>query len=475
MKKIFKISFVLAVAMTVFSCESFLDQQPASSISDEKAISNYNSALYALNGVYDALQSYNYYGRDFLVFGDCFTDNIIISPNNSNRFIAEGQWTITATTADLETFWTAAYKANMRANKILALIDNIDATDAQKASIKGQCLALRALIHFDLVRFFAQTFNGNESALGVPYIDRVIIYEKPARETVSDVYTKIITDLTESITLLTTGSALVTPPYNVTNWSAKALLAKVYMAQLNYTSALPVLQDIITNSGYTPLSAANYVAAWGKDHSTTAKNEFMFSINFKPDDYAATNCLGYIYLQTGYGDLRVPSSVSNLFTSTDLRKSLFIAGTGTSVGWNFNGKYPGKSGTTALADSPVIRLSDVYLMYAEANAGKTTPDITTAITYLDLIRKRADASAASTSSTISASDLLNAIFLERRKEFLYEGQYLFDLKRLKKTINSAYKSDNTLYTTITYPNLKLAMPIPQKEVDANPNMVQNQY
>lgn len=475
MKKIFKISFVLAAAMSVLSCESFLDQQPASSISDSKAISNYNSAVYALNGVYDALQSTSYYGREFVVFGDAFTDNIIISPNNSNRFIAEGQWSVTATTADLQNFWAAAYVANMRANKILALVDNIDATDIQKAAIKGQCLAIRAMVHFDLVRFFAQTFNGNESALGVPYVDKVLVYEKPARETVSVVYQKVIADLTESITLLTTGNSLITPPYNVTNWAAKALLAKVYMTQLNYASALPILQDIITNSGYTPLSTANYVAAWGKDHSTTPKNEFMFSINFNPTDYGATNCLGYIYLQTGYGDLRVPVAVQNLYTSTDVRKSLFIAGTGTQAGWMFNGKYPDKAGTTALSDTPVIRLSDLYLMYAEANAGKTTPDINTAITYLDLVRKRADASAPSTSPTISASDLLDAIALERRKELAYEGQYLFDLKRLKKSINSALKSDNTLYTTINYPNLKLAMPIPQAEIDANPNMVQNQY
>jgi len=473
MKKIFKITGVLAVAISILSCTEFLDQQPASSISDTKAISNYPSAVYALNGVYDGLQNTYYYGRDYVVYGDCFTDNIIISPNNSNRFIAEGQWSITATTANMGYFWSTAYTALMRANKILALVDNIDATDVQKAAIKGQCLAIRALVHFDLVKFFAQTYNGNQTALGVPYIDKVIVYEKPARETVSAVYTKIIADLTAAITNLTTGSALVTGPYFINSWAAKALLAKVYMAQLDYDKALPVLDDIVKNSGYSPLSAANYVAAWGKDHSSVAKNEFLFSLNFNPTDYGATNCLGYIYLQTGYGDLRVPVGVVSLFTATDIRKGLFIAGTGTSAGWTFNGKFPGKAGTTALSDTPVIRLSDVYLMYAEANASKSVYN--TAITYLDLIRLRADATAAITPQTITPAALLDAIALERRKELLYEGQYLFDLKRLKKPINSALRSDNVLYTTIPYPSLKLAMPIPQAEIDANSNMVQNQY
>lgn len=473
MKNILKITGVLAVVFSSLSCEKFLDQQPASSISDSKAISNYNSALYALNGVYDGLQNTYYYGRDFVVYGDCFTDNTIISPNNSNRFIAEGQWSVTANTADMNYFWSRAYTAIMRANKILALIDNIEASDVQKASIKGQALALRALAHFDLVRFYAQTYSGNENSLGIPYLDKIIVYEKPAREKVSEVYTKIIADLTSAITNLSTGASLITGPYYINQWAAKAILAKVYMTQLDYDKALPVLDDIVKNSGYSLLSSANYVAAWGKDNNALANNEFLFSVNFKPDDYGATNCLGYIYLQTGYGDLRVPASVVSLFTSTDIRKSLFIGGTGTSVGWTFCGKYPGKAGTTALSDTPVMRLSDVYLMYAEANAAKNV--LTTAITYLDLIRKRADASAASTSPTISQASLLDAIFLERRKELLYEGHYLFDLKRLKKTINSAYKSDNTLYTTITYPSLKLAMPIPQAEIDANSNMVQNQY
>jgi SusD family. len=198
----------------------------------------------------------------------------------------------------------------------------------------------------------------------------------------------------------------------------------------------------------------------------------MFAIRNLPDDYNATNCLGYIFLQSGYGDLRAPDSMIDLYSSTDIRREvLFTAGTGTQEGWTFINKYPGRDGVRALSDTPVLRLSDIYLLYAEtqANLGNTTD----AITYLDKIRQRADASAEATPSTISQADLIDTILLERRKELAYEGHYFFDLKRLRMDISSAYRSDNTMYTTIEFPSYKLAMPIPQDELDANDNMEPN--
>ncbi len=485
-----KITAGIAIMSVLSSCNSFLDTDPYTSIPDTKAITNYSSAFYALTGTYNTLQSTNYYGRDFVVFGDAATENIIVSPNNSNRFIAQAQWSITPTSGDMQSFWSKTYEAIYQANKIIEAVDNIDATDVQKAAVKAQALTIRALGHFDLVRYFAQSYKGNETLMGVPYMKTTNNYDKPARNTVKEVYDFIIADLNDAVSNFNTvinspgsggdksglaGTGLNTStaaPYFISSWATKGILARVYMNQQNYTAANGVLSDIINNSGYTPLTAANYVDAWSRSYNNAKNVEFIFAIRNLPDDYGATNCLGYIYIQSGYGDLRVPASMQSIYGAKDIRRTLlFKPGTASQSGWTFVNKYSGRDGVLGLSDIPVLRLSDIYLMYAEAQANAGS--VPEAIKYLDKIRMRADATATATPETISKNDLLDLIFLERRKELAYEGHYLFDLKRLQKTINSGYRSDNVLYAVITYPNDILAMPIPQSELDANNNMIQN--
>lgn len=465
----------LLLLASVVSCNKFLSKDPYNQVDDSKAIYNYSSAKYALYGTYNSLQSYMYYGRNQIVAGDVATENGIISPNNSNRFIAQAQWSVTAATADVRDFWSKAYEAINQSNKILEAVAGLDMTEAEKATITAQALTLRALCHFDLVKYFAQTYKDNGDKPGVPYMKHSIIYDKPARNTVQEVYAYVIKDLEDAITAYAKASMPASDfeqPYYINVWAAKAILARVYMTQLDYGKALPILQDIVEYSGYKPLDAEKYLTAWYGAHASLGKVEFIFSIRNTPDDYGATSALGYIYAQAGYGDIRVPEPLQALYTPTDIRrKVLFIQGTGTQTDWTFMNKYAGYSNTTGLCDVPVVRLSDVYLMYAEACA--YTNDKDNAIKYLDEIRLRADATAVATPETISFDDLKAAIFLERRKELAYEGHYLFDLKRYQMDINSGYRSNGTFYTTITYPSDKLAMPIPQSEIDANGNIKQN--
>lgn len=460
---------------SVVSCNKFLNKDPYNQKDDETAIYNYSSAKYALYGTYNTLQHYGYYGRNQVVIGDASTENGIISPNNSNRFIAQAQWSLTVSSADLSDFWEKAYEAINQTNRLLEATATLDMTEAEKANITSQALALRALCHFDLVKYFAQTYKGNEAQPGVPYMKKSIIYEKPGRNTVKEVYEFAVKDLQDAITAFgnaNMSSSEYEQPYYINVWAAKAILARVYMTQLDYASALPILKDIVENSGYKLMDVEKYTSAWYGPHASLGKTEFMFSIRNVADDYGATSALGYIYAQSGYGDIRVPKQLTAIYTENDIRrKVLFIQGTGTQTDWVFMNKYAGYANTTGLCDVPVVRLSDVYLMYAEACAYSS--DKTNAIKYLDGIRQRADAEAIATPETISYEDLQKAIFLERRKELAFEGHYLFDLKRHQMSINSGYKSNGTFYTTIEYPSEKLAMPIPQAEVDANKNMVQN--
>jgi len=472
MKKIL-IIFTLWSGISLASCSDFLTQNPYNEIGEKVAITNYNNTRYALNGVYNLIRVSSFYGRNVLAVADAATENTMLSPQGTVRYNDICPWTVSENTGELDGIFSAGYSAINAINRILAAVDGIEANDAQKREIKGQCLTLRALCHFELVRLFCQAFPGGENTLGIPYLEESIVFEKPARGTLSGTYAKIISDLIEAIPMLTNRPGYIATDfptvYYIDEWSAKAILARVYLSQIEYGNAKPLLLDIITNSGYALLANDRFVDAWANKYNASIKTEFMFALSVINTESLGSNSLGFIYLQAGYSDLRAALNAIELFDDDDVRKSYFLDGTGSGAGYIFVNKYPPREGINGLSDIPVVRLSDVYLMYAETCA--YTGEEATAITYLDKVRHRAQPAAAPSIET--GETLKEKIFLERRKELMYEGHYLHDLKRLHKPIISATRSDNVHYTTIPYPSNQRAYPIPRHEINANPNMEQN--
>lgn len=255
-----------AVLMTVFnsSCKKFVDKDPYNQIDEDLAITTLLQAKYALTGVYDGLQGTAYYGRNYFVMGDAPTDNIIIPSNNSGRFLSEAQWTMTATNADLADLWNAVYGYINRANKLLVALDKISGDEATKNQYKGEALALRAMMHFDLVRIFSQPydFTNDASHFGVPYMDEPTVKGLPGRDPVSLVYEKVIRDLTTAQGLLQVNPAGRAVPFVFGKNAAKALLARVYLYKGDYQNAKSLAADVITNGGYTLLTNAAYSASW---------------------------------------------------------------------------------------------------------------------------------------------------------------------------------------------------------------------
>lgn len=235
---------------------------------------------------------------------------------------------------------------------------------------------------------------------------------------------------------------------------------------LKGVSETSVGENLIWNETVT----LNYLKSFHK-HNVN----IMLGQETQGDDYRYVDGIKQDFPGT---DLHQISSGSVNYGLTGSRNGYNLASFFATGNYNYDSRYffsasVRRDGVLALSDIPVLRLSDIYLMYAEAEAVAGTK--TGAINYLDKIRMRADASGTATPQTISPADLLNLISLEKRKELAYEGHYLFDQKRLQLPINSGYRSDNVLYTTIPYPSNKLAMPIPQSEIDANNNMKQNPY
>jgi starch-binding outer membrane protein, SusD/RagB family len=474
------ISMIVAASMLFAACtESFLEKNPKSQNNTESALQTYQDALVALTGAYDGMQTTAYYGRNFIVTGDVASDNVKVSPTNSGRFLTEYSYSSIPSSQNPEDFWTIAYDVINRANMIINNIDVVaDASEEEINQILGEAYGIRALVHFDLVRYFAQPYNLTEIAiadnangqgghLGIPYMLESVISE-PARETVSSNYANIISDLRKSAELINVEPA---EPFTFSSGAANALLARAYLYIENWDSAQYFANKVITEYGYTLVSNANYIASWSQDYTS----ESIFSIKMTPDDYNQTDALGYIFLDAGYGDLSPTQDILDLYDDNDVRgygKNGDVTSTTNSMfysvaGQLFINKFPGRESTTGLDNSPVIRLSEMYLTRAEANAHLA--NYTAAQDDVNTILHRANPSAPDI--VTSATALIEDVLLERRIELAFEGHRYFDLIRNKKSIE---RIDHTLADgTTPYPNFRFCFPIPQAEMDANNNMVQN--
>lgn len=470
-RKILTISLLAGLGL-LSSCSDFLDLKPFSSVNDKTAITNVQQATAALTGVYDGMQATEYYGRNFMVFGDVLTENISVPAKNSGRFLTEASWQVLKANADVTDFWNRAYSTINRANNVINAkvtfdVNNEAAEKKEFDQIKGEALALRAMFHFDLVRMFAQNygFTADASHVGVPYVTKHDQNALPARNTVKEVYTNIIKDLNDALPLLEGRSFqdASLAPYIMSPMVVKAILARVYLTMNDFASAKTQAIDVIDNGGFSLLSNAQYASSW----SALNNSESIFTLSFNNVDYNGTNGLGYIFLEAGYGDMNANPVLYNLYPATDVRKQMFNKGVTSGKTSNYySKKFPGFGGVPGLDNINIIRLSEIYLIAAEACA--KTADEPNAIKYLNKIRTRG---LPEIDATVTGNALITEILLEKRKELAFEGQYFFDLKRLKMDVKGA--RINNANVLVSYPNDMLAWPIPERETDVNPNMKQN--
>jgi hypothetical protein len=324
---------------------------------------------------------------------------------------------------------------------------------------KGEAYAIRALNYFTLVRYFARPYTDNPAGLGVPITLSYNPDAKPPRSTVAEVYTQILDDLNKAYTLMTK----FTNSSQFSKYAAKALQAKVYLTMGDKTNAKTAALDVINNSGFTSLTTANHAAYWASGIVRTDKLETLFEVSSDAVANLAFDALSYIYSQAGnYGDLVVSDELYAKFDAADVRRALYpvVPRPANPPGASIPtvNKYPVISGD--LSDTKVLRLSEMYLIAAEASLPGNEAD---ALTYINYITSRRSAPAiASTGAT-----LLEDILTERRRELAFEGDRYMDLMRLKRDV---VRSTNypASARNIPYSNFRRVLPIPQTELDANP-------
>lgn len=484
------ILFVLAAGLLISCSKSDINVEPRQSISNEKALTSRNNVNAAVASVYAALKSTALYGRDLLAVSDALSD-ITRATNRSGRLVPENNNQLRAHLG----LWGTAYAAINEANLILDAMGNVsDATATDRESWEGQLKFIRALLHFELVKTYAYiptaVIAANDFG-GVPIrltgvnsaTDAAAFF--PKRDSINTVYTQIYNDLNVAISKLGNNLGVA----YATKAAAKALLSRVALYRGDWATAVSMATSALAENVGTLTTAANYVAGW----RASVHPESIFEIRFATN---GENIGVNTSLQTSYTSLVVPGNRCQLGGFGDLVPSNFLlTQLGITFGsaplsctatatitrgadvraqlyeWGASGrgtpnievtKFLGKNGFINLDNVPVIRVSELYLNRAEANAMLGGTAEASALQDLNTILTNRGLPAV----TLTGSALLNEILRQRMLEFAFEGHRFFDLKRRGQDI---VKSP----ANIPFNDPRILAPIPQGEIDGNPNMKQN--
>lgn len=445
MKKIKTYKIIMAIALGSItllpSCSDILDIEPQQNLSTSEALATPGDLVTAARGMYGEMQDEDYYGRNMFVLPAVMSDEMFISSNNAGRYSEMQNYTFNSRNAWVRELWDEAYISINSANEIIA------SSVSNGTLARGEAYAVRALSHFNLVNFFGLQYL-ESSDLGVAIKTTPSPTEQPSRSSVSAVYQQVINDLIEAEKLLDDSNN----SGRFTKSAAQALLAKVYLYSGDKTNAAIYASKVIATKGAL---------------SSNWKNDILLEIINTDIDNEGTNSFAYFVDQRGYGDGLARKSLYDLYDSNDTRKSDWYQ-IGNRVGGESNTQIITKftlGGATSPNDDnyPVIRLPEVYLIRAEA-----TIDSNPAQALIDL-----NAVANARSANVYATISLDNVLLERQKELAFEGNRLFDLirhgKNVDRTTNCAVECSLPYSTSKD----KFVLPIPQVEMDANPNMKQN--
>ena len=341
----------------------------------------------------------------------------------------------------------------MKANAILEgweVLPAQTATEiAQKNDIKAHALAVRAFAYFDLVRLYGYPYlKDNGASLGAIIVDKTITPKEALemeRSTVAETYTFLLKDLQEALPLifkplsLSDANAQPNPaterPGRIGKfnyWSVKMLQARAYLYTGQWDNAYNAAIEVIRDSPYRLVTNAGYLSDLGAEGGVETIFELLVGGD-RDTDMDANNNFDGMYnsiWHTSPGMARLVPSIAwvDLMKEdpNDVRCGLISWDNG-SDNLSWIKKFPGIGGDFKRNNPRIFRLSEAYLIAAEA--ALVTGKQTEANQYLDAIRKRANPE----NPTITCT--LDEILKERRKEFIGEGHRFFDIMRLGKTMD----------------------------------------
>ncbi len=449
------------------SCESNLEEEPFSFITNENFFNTEEDAISGVNAVYENLRTGGFYGSTYVTLSELGADIIEYRDDGDAEFIGFDKNQFGSAFGPLNSFWTQAYSTINRANTVI-VNTTLDGDIGDR--VIAEATFLRALTYFNLVRAFGDV----PLVLTPPEgIDNLAI----PRVEASQIYDQIITDLNQII-----GEGGLPETYGnssdigrATLGAAQALLAEIHLTLGNYSEARDLAQQIISSGSYQLFDTYNDVFNLANENGI----EHIFSIQYScvepqfGSSYAQSFAVDFLY--PGFGGLMVNEDFVASFDANDVRSDLIYTEKITESGDTLQVKQKPRHdkfldlspcGNNAANNNWIVyRFADILLFFAEAENELSGP---TGAAYNAINQIRERAGIAPLAQGLSKDAFQEAVLQERAWELYSEGHRRWDLLRTGRYIEQMES------VGIPTENRYLLFPIPLAELDANKELTQNQ-
>lgn len=495
------IKLFLTLGLVTFlsvSCEQYFE--PTTTIDETTALANASDVQTVTTGTYALMLNANYTTSGHYLM-EYPSDEIAQGQISSNDLTRLYRYTHINTSTHATAYWSQAYKVIAAANKVIAYVAD-DATEDLR-QLKGENLFLRAMVHFNLVRMFGRPYPQNKGENpGVPILREGVSDEdltNISRSSVKDVYDFVIKDLESAAAMMGSTKTNIYASKEV----AYALLSKVYLFKEDNANALKYANLVIDSKRYSLLSTSELPSYFKK--TPESNTETIFAIRHTNVQIAG---IGTMYISSDPAGNPLAQGVSGwaeLYASKkyvdfigqhpeDVRKAFIIPYmVGGVLQYNqkltpatpmyYIDKFTLQENVINAASPVYLRLADIYLIRAEANAKLGNAEA--AIADVNLIRTRAGLSGAAlyTASSITAANktVLGIVLEERNLELAFEGHRIYDLFRNNLPMERNYPGTHAQNNTPTTDTHQIVLPtdaraiyyIPQAEINQNANLIQN--
>lgn len=496
-----KILSTAAVTALIAMSSCNLEKFPDTAINAENAMESIADCQSFRNGLYSGMK-YCFTGA-FIYATDLQTDLYHAVANFGNFQGPFYSYSVTSSESTAETVWYGLYgyigNANFLIEGTQKLLDKGTLSEADAATIRqyyGEACYIRAHMLFNLSQYFCEDYDPEtaESKMGVPVVTRYApTFDSnayPSRGTLAQTYSQIVTDLAEAEKYVTVKGE--PDAIYVTADAVAALQARVALTMHDYQTAFNKASGLVSSRRYQLVSdAAAYADGWLNDNL----GEAIWQVQMMDQTDLGNAYSYFIYNTSGEEGMDNPQYVPeqwvlDLYDQTnDIRYGAYfdersftspVTGTMTLMV-----KYPGNPALRSNVNvsnyqnkPKVFRISEMYLIAAEAAANLTGQDAVASQYLNDLKRARI---AGWADQTYSGVNLMSEIRDERVRELFGEGFRLNDLKRWHLGFTRDEGQDPSLvmqgtnYASCTRPadDPFFLWPIPLAEMDANPQMVQN--
>lgn len=438
------------------ACDDFLTESPSVSIPDGEAFQKASDFTNNLHGMYYAMESSRFLGRDVVILGDACAD-LVNHSNSTGHWRQLAHWQVYDTDGYLQDIWQYGYQVIDRAARIIANADMVsempDADQPKVNEVIAEAYAARALAMSYMVQIWGLPYN--DANAGKPGIVNVTMPvgegEQVSRATVSENYKQILSDIEQAKAYFAKEGVESAGAFYMNPAATFALEARVRLHMHDYAGAVTAAQQAIAaTDGELIDNAADFEARW---RSSNDSSEDLFIIRQSATDNLGANSIHTMF--NNYG-LSINADFLATYGENDIRTEVMNMDAG---------KFIGTSEGANANSIPVLTLPELYLTIAEAEAAQGNYAAAKEALGTLLATRYTDFDAASLPTDAS---LVTRIRTERNKELIQQGFRWYDARRWGEKISvsaGAYKD---------FDIAKFCYPIPANEINAGYGVTQTE-